>query len=72
MKFGDAIDALNKNLRVSRYGWNGIGMWLELMLPGENNKMTLPYIFMHTIQNDTVPWVASQTDILATDWFIVT
>jgi hypothetical protein len=30
--------------------------------------MTLPYIFIHTVQGDRVPWLASQTDILATDW----
>lgn len=30
--------------------------------------MTLPYIFMSTAQGDLVPWLASQTDILATDW----
>lgn len=29
------------------------------------------YIAMKTAQNDVVPWVASQTDILATDWHIV-
>jgi hypothetical protein len=30
--------------------------------------MTLPYIFMHTAQGDYVPWLASQTDMLSTDW----
>lgn len=29
------------------------------------------YIAMKTAQNDVVPWVASQTDILAEDWEIV-
>lgn len=29
------------------------------------------YIAMKTAQNDVVPWVASQTDILAQDWEIV-
>lgn len=32
--------------------------------------MTQPYIYMTTEQGDLVPWVASQTDILATDWEI--
>lgn len=27
-----------------------------------------PYIAMKTAQGDVVPWVASQSDILATDW----
>lgn len=29
------------------------------------------YIAMLTAQNDVVPWVASQSDILADDWYIV-
>lgn len=28
----------------------------------------LPYIMMRTAQGDFVPWLASQTDVLATDW----
>lgn len=27
-----------------------------------------PYLLMKTVDNDFVPWVASQTDILAEDW----
>jgi hypothetical protein len=33
--------------------------------------MTLPYIFMKTVQGDLVPWLASQTDLLAEDWSVV-
>lgn len=29
------------------------------------------YIAMKTAQNDVVPWVASQSDLLSEDWFIV-
>ncbi len=29
------------------------------------------YIAMKTAQNNVVPWLASQTDILATDWEVV-
>ena len=31
----------------------------------------LPYLMMKTVQGDFVPWLASQTDILAEDWTIV-
>jgi len=27
-----------------------------------------PYIMMKTAQDDLVPWIASQTDLLAEDW----
>lgn len=66
--FGSAIDELRAGERVQREGWNGKGMWLELQVPDEHSKMTLPYIFMSTAQGDLVPWLASQTDMLANDW----
>jgi len=31
----------------------------------------LPYLMMKTVDGSFVPWLASQTDILADDWFIV-
>jgi hypothetical protein len=71
MNFGDAIRALKEGKRVSRTGWNGKGMWLELQRPDVHSKMTLPYIYMKTAQDDLVPWLASQTDVLAEDWGIV-
>ena len=30
-----------------------------------------PYITMKTVDNEIVPWVASQTDLLADDWCVV-
>jgi len=68
MNFGQAIEALKKNELVTRTGWNGKGMYLEMQFPDENSKMTLPYIFMKTAQDDLVPWLASQTDLLSDDW----
>jgi len=70
MDFGDAIVALKQGKRVSRTGWNGKGMWLELQVPDAGSKMTLPYVYMKTAQDDLVPWLASQTDVLAEDWGI--
>ena len=71
MNFGDAISALKEGKRVSRTGWNGKGMWLELQRPDAHSKMTLPYIYMKTAQDACVPWLASQTDMLAEDWEIM-
>lgn len=69
--FGYALAALKDGQRVSRPGWNGKGMYLELQVPDENSKMTLPYIYMFTAQGDLVPWLASQTDMLAEDWEVI-
>ncbi|MGH6834933.1 MAG: DUF2829 domain-containing protein [Methylocella sp.] len=76
MTFGESIEALKVGDRVSRAGWsfgNGSGgekMWLRLQKPNEGSDMTLPYIFMSTATGDLVPWLASQTDMLAEDWFV--
>jgi hypothetical protein len=71
MDFSNALNGLKAGHRVARSGWNGKGMWLELQKPDEHSKMTLPYIYMSTAQGDLVPWLASQTDILADDWELV-
>lgn len=86
--FGWAIGQLHFGRRVRRSGWNGKGIFIELMYPSAvapdkpavNGGMTHPYIFIDTTglqtdnpaaPKDRVPWLASQTDMLATDWEIV-
>ena len=68
LTFGYCIEGLRRGEKWSRSGWNGKGMYIEMQRPDEHSKMTLPYIYMKTVQGDLVPWLASQTDILATDW----
>ena len=70
--FSRALEILKTGSdRVARQGWNGKGMWLELQVPDAHSKMTLPYIYMKTADGHQVPWLASQTDLLAEDWEIV-
>lgn len=78
--FGEALILLREGRKVARRGWNGVGIFLKLQVPDENSKMTLPYIYIDTTELQTtnqnapkgrVPWLASQTDMLATDWVIV-
>jgi hypothetical protein len=69
--FGWALAHLKLGKRVSRAGWNGKGMWLELQRPDAHSKMSLPYIYMFTACQNRVPWLASQTDMLAEDWDVV-
>lgn len=69
--FSKAIKLLKNGYKVARTGWNGKGMWLALQSPDYHSKMTLPYIYMKTADNHKVPWLASQTDILAEDWVLV-
>lgn len=80
MNFGKAIEALKSGKKVARRGWNGKGIYIELQVPDKHSKMTQPYIYIVTtgLQTDNpaapkgvVPWLASQTDMLAEDWEIV-
>jgi hypothetical protein len=69
--FGTALEFLKLGRRVARIGWNGKNMWLELQIPDEHSKMSLPYIYMKTADGKLVPWLASQTDMLAEDYVLV-
>lgn len=76
MNMGEALAILKSGGMVRRVGWNGKGLWLELQEPDENSKMTLPYLYLNYPASGMapypngarVPWLASQTDILAEDW----
>ena len=68
--FGEALSHLKMGGRAHRKGWNGKGMWIELQRPDKHSKMTLPYIYMKTADNNLVPWLASQTDMLSEDWVL--
>lgn len=86
MTFGIAIEMLKKGFRVARKGWNGKGMFLYYVpvgayapctkiaasLVNENGLVEYgAYIAMKTAQGNVIPWLASQTDMLAEDWVIV-
>jgi hypothetical protein len=66
--FGWALDALRAGKQVTRLGWNGKGQTIALQVPDAHSANTLPYIYINTVSGDRVPWVASQTDLLASDW----
>ena len=87
MSFGDAITMLKRGNKVARLGWNGKGMWLSYISAKaydvgyeaivhdryDNSEAPerLPWIGMKTADNKFVPWLASQTDMLAEDYFIL-
>ena len=73
--FSWALHQLKHGVKMARDGWNGKGMWLELQTPDEHSKMTLPYLYLNYPAGSAaypdgarVPWLASQTDLLAEDW----
>ena len=85
MSFGLAIEAAKIGKKIARDGWNGKGMFLYHVPAAAYPPRTevakeafcgsdVPYgayIAMKTAQGNVVPWLASQTDMLANDWRIV-
>jgi Protein of unknown function (DUF2829) len=87
MNIGEAVYWLKTGAKVARKGWNGKGMFLFLV-PGSTftvNRPPLlgiypegteinycPHVDMRTADGSIVPWLCSQTDLLAEDWELVT
>ena len=85
MDFGQAIKELKVGKKVARKGWNGKGMYLVYFSPVAHGmeilkvydceegtaKPLLPFLLMKTADDMYVPWLASQTDMLAEDWEVV-
>ena len=81
--FSEALFRLKEGFPQQRMGWNGKGMYVYLVhgskfttprppldqfyAPGTEIEY-LPHIDMKTADGKHVPWLASQTDILAEDW----
>ena len=65
---GWAVKHMQNGGKVTRQGWNGKDMYLALQVPDTNSKMSLPYVYIKTVDNKLVPWLCSQTDLLANDW----
>lgn len=83
MDFSKALEAVKSGKKVSRAGWNGKGLWVEIQRPDQHSKMTRPYLYLVSPRGSTnqfgsevkdferVPWLASQTDLLANDWNLI-
>lgn len=75
--FGHALELLKQGHKVAREGWNGKGMYLVLIkhddykLFYQTDFQRYDFIAMKTADNKMVPWLASQTDMLAEDWVLV-
>lgn len=81
--FSFALEMVKSGKRMARKGWNGRGMFIFLV-PGSTFKVNLPpllgiypegteikyhaHVDMKTADGMVVPWLCSQTDMLAEDW----
>lgn len=82
--FSKALTLLREGKRLARVGWNGKGMYIYFVpansypavteIAKKQFGETVPYrayFAMKTAQNDVAPWSASNSDLLATDWYVV-
>lgn len=86
MNFSAALAAVKLGDKIARQGWNGKGMFVFLV-PGSTFVVNRPpllgiypdgtsvnyhaHLDMRTADGQIVPWLASQTDLLADDWLVV-
>lgn len=84
--FSDALHEIKRGNKVARQGWNGKGMFVFLV-PSSTfiaNKPPLlgiypsgteinyhAHIDMKTADGTIVPWLPSQSDLLASDWMVI-
>lgn len=84
--FGQALNWLKSGKKLSRKGWNGVGMYAYYIPAnsypastqiakqefGENSLVPYrAYLALKTAQNDIAVWNPSTSDFLAEDWFVV-
>jgi len=66
---GWAVKQMRGGRAVRRRGWNGKGMLLflepEHTIDGDVHQ---EHVVMQTVQGTFVPWLCSQSDLLAVDW----
>ena len=70
MTFGQAIEALKAGKKVSRKGWNGKGMYIQLQVPDEHSKMTSPYLYVES-RFGCVPWKETFVEMFNNSWEVV-
>lgn len=86
MNFGQALEAIKEGKLVAREGWNGKGMFVFLVkgstftvnrapllgiFPEGTEINYRPHIDLRDAEGKIVPWVVSQSDVMAEDWVVV-
>jgi hypothetical protein len=84
MNFGEALEQLKQNQKVSRAGWNGKNQFVYYVPEAHYKAQTdvarktfgeeVPYrayLALKTEQNDIAMWTPSVSDVLAEDWQVI-
>lgn len=84
--FSAALERIKAGKKLQRAGWNGKGMFV-FFVPGSTFVVNRPpllgiypegtvinyhgHVDMRTADGMIVPWLVSQTDLLANDWGVL-
>ncbi len=86
LDFSQVLLHIKAGQKVARAGWNGKGMFVFLVPGSTFNVNRAPllgiypegtevnyhaHIDMRTADGQIVPWLCSQTDMLANDWVVL-
>jgi hypothetical protein len=87
MKFGEAVDLAKQGKKITRESWNGKGQFVYYqegsvidptqarnpVLASFEGPITIkPHLDLKTADGSIqIGWLASQSDVLTEDWFVV-
>ena len=81
MGFSEALYLLKRGYALARRGWNGKDMFIVLITnwgcewgnidESDGEYEAMDFIGMKIADDKFVPWLASQTDMLAEDWEVI-
>lgn len=81
LSFGEALEAVKNGKKIARRGWNGKGQYVfliggmeltEFIAKNKFGDFATGVLAIKTSNDVTqVGWLASQTDMLANDWYIL-
>lgn len=74
LKIGVVIEMMQSSSdnKFARESWDAAaGTYIALYTPPDPLGKDLPFIYLVTAQGDRVPWVPSQIDLLAEDWYML-
>ena len=76
MNFEQALHQVKHGANIARRGWNGKGVWVFYVPPEAahvpqkfgGGYPVQAFLMMKTVDDTIVPWLISQSDVLADDW----
>ena len=85
LNFGQALEEVKRGSKIAREGWNGKGQYVFLAhavdfdtdaeipeLTDDDSLIIADFLVIRTTANVLQPgWLASQSDMLAEDWYVV-